>query len=244
MSSTEKRGHQLGFCTVCQHRQLDSDFILTCNLTQKIADFESECPSFTIDLPTILKRRITQEKKLLDRFHPTLHHVEKFLNTTTTGLTNKEAFNNSLYKTTKKLVFRESDQLDLTMFILSPIVILVCMLYFILNPLQHIALLIAFIAFITTCFFGYRVLLYKYKVQLEITAYGLETPRENIPWSAIIDYYLSEKKQPKGESFYTLVILTSSGILKTILLNHLEVTPQMIVKKINQERKLYYHDSY
>lgn len=244
MSITDQRKHQLGFCTVCQHRQLDSDFVLTCKLTQETADFETECPSFSIDIPTLLKRRITQEKKMLDRFHPALHPVEKFLDNTTTRLTNKEAFNNVLYKTTKKLVFRESDQLDLTMLILSPTVILVCILYFILNPLQSIALLIAFIAFIASCFFGYRVLSYNYKVHLKITAHGLETPREFIPWSAIMDYYLSEKKQPKGEAFYTLVILTSSGILKTIFLSHLEVTPQMIVKKINSQRKVYYHDSY
>ena len=244
MSITEKRGHQLGFCTVCQHRQLDSDFVLTCNLTQKIADFETDCPSFSINIPTLLKRRITQEKKMLDRFHPTLHPVEKILNNTTAQLTNKEAFNSTHYKKTKKLVFRESDQLDLTMLILSPIAIFVCLIYFIINPLQHIALLIAFVAFVTGCFFGYRVLSYTYKVQLKITEYGLQTPRETIHWSAIMDYYLSEQKPPKGEVFYTLVVLTSSGIIKTIHLNHLEVEPQMIVKKINQSRKVYYHDSY
>lgn len=214
MSITDQRKHQLGFCTVCYHKQLDSDFVLTCKLTQETADFKTECPSFLLDVPTILKRRITLEKKMLDRFHPTLHPVENFLDNTTTRLTNKEAFNNVYYKTTKKLVFRESDQLDLTMFILSPIIVFVCMIHFVINPLQHLALLIAFIAFISGCFFGYRVLSYNYKVQLKITKYGLETPRENIPWSAIMDYYLSEKKPPKGEAFYTLVILTSSGILK------------------------------
>lgn len=85
------------------------------------------------------------------------------------------------------------------MLILSPVVILVCILYFILNPLQHIALLIAFIAFTASCFFGYRVLSYNYKGQLKITAHGLETPIENIPWSAIMDYYLSEKNNLKVE---------------------------------------------
>lgn len=95
----EKRGPQLGFCTVCYHRQLDSDFVLICKLTQETTDFKAERPPFLLDVPTILKRPITLEKKMLDLFHPTLHPVEKFLDTTTTRFTNKEAFNNVRYKT-------------------------------------------------------------------------------------------------------------------------------------------------
>ena len=240
MSITNQRKHQLGFCTVCLHRKLASDFVLKCDLTKKVAQFETECPTFSLDIPTIVKRRITQEKKVLDRFHP----PRKFLDNTRTRLTTKNEFSNAIYKTTQKRVFRESDQSDIGALIVSIITIIGCFIFFIINPQEHIALLIAFIAFISSCFFGYRILAYDYKVQLKITEYGLETPRKNIPWSAIMDYYLSEKKHHEGDSFYTLVILTSSGVIKKIRLNFLEVRPETIIKKINQERKLYYHDSY
>ncbi|WP_299764373.1 hypothetical protein [uncultured Dokdonia sp.] len=106
MSITNKRKHQLGFCAVCLHKQSGSDFVVKCKLTQEVASFETECPSFLLDVPTIIKRRITQEKKVLDRFHPTLHPVEKFLNNTTTQLTNKEAFNSPIHKATKKNSFQ------------------------------------------------------------------------------------------------------------------------------------------
>lgn len=244
MTTTDKRGHQLGFCTVCIHRKSTLEHGLICGLTNKVADFETECPSFSLDIPVIVKRRITLEKKMLDRFHPTLDFVEKFLNSTRTRLTNKEAFNSPLYIATKKMVFRESDKSDITMLVFSSLITIFCIIYFFFKPEHHIVLLIAFVAFVAGCFFGYRALSYNYEVQLTITEYGLQTPKETIYWSEIMDYYLSEKEYSKREIFYRLVILTASGIIKTIPLNFLEIEPQMIIKKINQQRKVYYHDSY
>ncbi len=107
---------------------------------------------------------------------------------------------------------------------------------------QPIALLISFVAFGIGCFFGYKMMSYDYKVQFKITEDGLQTPTETIFWSAIMDYYLLEKQYSRNETFYTLIILTASGQVKTIKLNQLNVAVYTIVKKINWQRKTYYHE--
>ena len=43
------RQEHLEFCRLCEHRILDTQQGLTCKLTNKIADFEKECPSFNRD---------------------------------------------------------------------------------------------------------------------------------------------------------------------------------------------------
>ena len=244
MSITDRRGHQLGFCTVCIHRKISPDRVVSCKLTNEIANFESECPSFTLDLPTLLKRRITQEKHVLDRYDPARHLVEKLLYSSNNELIKKEKLNSSFYKSTTKTIFRESDQSDLSTLVVSVIVIFISFIYYILNTDQPIAMLIAFVAFLSSCFFGYRLWTYDYKVKLKITNDGLQTPTETIFWSNVMEYYLFEKKESRNESLYTLVILTASGTIKTIPLNYLNVDPYAIVKKINWQRKVYYHDTY
>ncbi|MEP0264225.1 hypothetical protein [Dokdonia sp.] len=244
MSTTGRRGHQLGFCTVCKHRQVSTDRVVSCKLTNELANFDSECPSFTLDTPTLLERRIRQEKHIMDRYDPPVDAIEKLFTRTRSRLIKKETLNSPSYRTTRKLIFRESDQSDLIAIIGSITGIIVSFIYYIFNTDQPIALLIAFIAFLSSCFFSYKYLTYDYKVQFKITEDGLQTSTETIFWSNIMDYYLLEKHYSKNETFYTLIILTAAGHVKKVQLNHLNVGAQTIVKKINWHRKMYYHDSY
>lgn len=243
MSTTIKRGHQLGFCTVCIHRQINTDRVVSCALTNEIADFETECPSFSLDRPTYLERRIRQEKHIMDRYDPPVDPIEKLFTRTKPRLIKKETLNSPSYRTTRKLSFRESDQSDIGAIILSFSISMVSFISYLIYTDQPIALLISFVAFGVGCFFGHRMMSYDYKVQFKITEDGLQTPTETIFWSAIMDYYLLEKQYSKNETFYTLLLLMASGHVKTIKLNHLNVNAYMIVKKINWQRKIYYHEA-
>lgn len=243
MSTTIERGHQLGFCTVCIHRQVSTDRVVSCALTNEIADFETECPSFTLDRATYLERRIRQEKHIMDRYVPSVDPIEKLFTTTKARVIKKETLNSTLYKSTRKLSFRESDQTHMGAIIFSFSVAIISFINYLIYPDQSIVLLISFVAFGVGCFFGYKMMSYDYKVQFKITEDGLQTPTETIFWSAIMDYYLLEKHYSKSETFYTLIILTASGHVKTIKLNHLNVGAQTIVKKINWQRKIYYHEA-
>ena len=243
MSTTIKRGHQLGFCTVCIHRQVSTDRVVSCALTNEIADFETECPSFTLDRPTYLERRIRQEKHIMDRYDPPVDPIEKIFTTTKARVIKKETLNSPSYRTTRKLSFRESDQTDIGAIIFSFSMAIISFISYLIYTDQPIALLISFVAFGIGCFFGYKMMSYDYKVQFKITEDGLQTPTETIFWSAIMDYYLLEKQYSRNETFYTLIILTASGQVKTIKLNQLNVAVYTIVKKINWQRKVYYHET-
>jgi hypothetical protein len=223
---------------------VSTDRVVSCALTNEIANFESECSSFTLDKSTYLERRIRQEKHIMDRYDPPVDAIEKLFTRTRTRVIKKETLNSPSYRTTRKLKFRESDQTDIGAIIFSLSVSIISFINYFIYPDEPITLLISFVALGIGCFFGYKMMSYDYKVQFKITEDGLQTTTETIFWSAIMDYYLLEKHYSKSESFYTLIILTASGHVKTVKVNHLNVSPHTIVKKINWHRKMYYHDSY
>ncbi|MAY84099.1 MAG: hypothetical protein CMP59_08195 [Flavobacteriales bacterium] len=43
------RKERLQFCTICEHRKLDMQKGLLCDLTNEYAEFEGECESFVLD---------------------------------------------------------------------------------------------------------------------------------------------------------------------------------------------------
>lgn len=57
------RAQHLEFCRVCTNRKFDTSRGLVCSLTDALADFESECPEYILDIDESVRLKRKQEER-------------------------------------------------------------------------------------------------------------------------------------------------------------------------------------
>jgi len=66
MQISEERKYQLAYCKLCQYRGFEEAVGITCALTNKIADFENECPSMKLDFDAMEEIEIEVHNGILE----------------------------------------------------------------------------------------------------------------------------------------------------------------------------------
>ncbi|WP_299683289.1 hypothetical protein [uncultured Dokdonia sp.] len=245
MSIKEQRSHHIGFCLACVHKKRTLEHGVVCTLTDKIADFDEECPSFEVDISEVQKAKKTHKKYLEENYPLDRHAIEEMITDYTYSFMNTKEL--SEYRPSKKTAFRESDTSDLNGIFIFGAIALVSFLYFLFNLDQPISLVVTLGSIIGSAVCSYRYLNKDYKVKIRITEKGIQEKHTFVAWSEMIDYVLLTeviRNNNHTEYKHTLLVLTISGSLKFVSLDHLDGEPETIVRTIQDHRKLYYHDTY
>lgn len=245
MSIKEQRSHHIGFCLACVHKKHTLEHGVVCTLTDKIANFDEECSSFSVDVSEVQKAKKAHKKYLEENYPLDRHAIEEMITDYRYSFMSKKDI--SKYRSSKKMAFRESDTSDLNGIFIFGAIAFVSFLYFLFNLDQPITLLVTLGSIIGSAVCSYRYLNKDYKVKIKITEKGIQEKHTFVAWSEMIDYVLLTeviRNNKHTEHKHTLLALTISGSLKFVPLDHLDEEPEIIVRTIQEHRKLYYHDSY
>lgn len=239
-----QRSYRAGFCRVCIHSQKSLQYGVICSLTDKIADFDKECPAFALDATVIEKAKQKHKEYLDEHYLIYTNSIVKMVTHRNYSITRKEEI--ETYTASKKTSFRESDFSDLGFFIFFGTAIFMSFFYFLFNIDQPEALLFTLGSIIGCAVYGHRYLNKDYKVKIKIVEEGIQTDFTFLAWSEILDYAILNEYQhggDQGRNVSTLLVFTISGNVRHIPLNNLETGVGSIPKTILDHHKLYSHNS-
>ena len=211
------RDYHLSFCKVCTNRKRNLENGIICSLTNKIADFQDNCPSYDFDTLEFQNYKKRFQDEISDKY--TTKNIEKLIGVTSFEKPEFSRFSkyNSIEKT-QNLVFKYNGFYG-TIGIITILLIIVGLILTSNNDVfnltgENIILLIFMLILLSICVFKLVEFSSKKKLKITINPDGIEYQNNNLSWNSIFDFGVLQINNDNTDASIILIGTITKGNVK------------------------------
>ena len=234
-----KRYYHLSFCKICKNRKPSLKEGLICNLTEKIADFDKNCPNFLLDRPELEKIK-KQFQIEIENNYPS-NNLESFFSNKDFEKPNK--IQNRKYPSVAKthgLEFKKDKGYDKLILIMFGVIIIILLYGNYINnyswSLKSANIIGVLIFFILSIYFFYKAYFHKYETLITIDEHGINQKDKTLFWNDIFDYGIIRGKGRNSMEKKIIIGTITNGVQK-IDLSELNVSLDEFIEIIQLNKK-------
>ncbi|WP_178983667.1 hypothetical protein [Winogradskyella helgolandensis] len=211
------RDYHLSFCKVCTKRKRNLENGIICSLTNKIADFKDNCPSYDFDKLEFQNYEKRFQNEVSDNY--TTKGIEKLIGVTSFE---KPAFSrfskyNSIEKT-QNLVFRYNGFYG-TIGIITILLIIVGLISTSINDVfnltgENIILLFFVLILLSICVLKFVEFSSKKKLKITVNPNGIEYQNNSLSWNSIFDFGILQINKENTDASIILIGTITKGNVK------------------------------